>query len=339
MTVDVEAAPSAAPKAEAVTPKLKIEKPSFLEFKHRENDKAIGKVKEDESKPKTEDPAPSKDDKADANKKGEEQEDTSTSREAKEKEASTQEPAADKEKASRRKPDAEARIQQLSRENSELQKQLEEAKKPKAQADKPKEPTRPNVDDFATVEEYQKSVETYQDDMTKYRVQEALAADRAKTEKESRDKQIAEQNKKIQDNWTERVEAAKKQHADFEEVALSNELAAKIPQGSITDAYILNREAGPELLYHLGKNPDVLSKLIQLPPIDMAFELSKLELSIKGELAPAPKKISDAPKPPREVNSAKTDQPDPIAQATANKDFRTFKAKTDAKDIARRKAG
>ena len=61
--------------------------------------------------------------------------------------------------------------------------------------------------------------------------------------------------------------------------------------------YIQTSDIGPELVYHLGKNPDVAMNIAELPPALAGRELAKIESGL-ARAAAKPKQVSNAPPPP-----------------------------------------
>lgn len=62
--------------------------------------------------------------------------------------------------------------------------------------------------------------------------------------------------------------------------------------------YVQASEIGPELVYHLGKNPDIAMDIASLPPALVGRELGKIEDGLmKAKVKP--KEVSKAPPPPK----------------------------------------
>jgi hypothetical protein len=65
---------------------------------------------------------------------------------------------------------------------------------------------------------------------------------------------------------------------------------------------ITEMDNGPEVLYYLGKNPDIASQLSQLPPLSAARELGRIEAKILNK--PSGEKVSKAPSPAPKITAA-----------------------------------
>lgn len=155
----------------------------------------------------------------------------------------------------------------------ELQKQLEAIQK-SGPAPVPEAPKEPKPEDFATVAEYT-------DALVSFRVDQRLRDEQAKREREA-----AEREKEArQREFGKRLNDAKSKHDDFEEVLTSIKGTELERVHQDVTEYITESEQGPELLYHLAKNPDVLDRLRKLSPRRFIAELGKLEA--KWESPPA----------------------------------------------------
>jgi hypothetical protein len=92
------------------------------------------------------------------------------------------------------------------------------------------------------------------------------------------------------DSFEERAEKAAERYPDFESVARNPTLRISDPMAE----FIRLSEQGPDIAYHLGKNPSLADRLASMSPIGAAVELSRLE----REIASRPQaKASNAPEP------------------------------------------
>jgi len=139
----------------------------------------------------------------------------------------------------------------------------------------------------------------------------------------------------INESWKTKVEAARTKFADFDAVALNPDL--KIIEGSVADAFVLDSEHGGEVLYHLGKNPAELEALSKLNPLRQARELFKIEAKFAKPAAAPAKKVTDAPRPPHEVNGGGRTAPDELEQAVKDGDEAAYFASANRRDVSRRK--
>lgn len=77
------------------------------------------------------------------------------------------------------------------------------------------------------------------------------------------------------------------------------------PIGPAMAQALMALEAGPQLAYHLGKNPEIALRLNELPPTVAAFELGEINARLKAEREKAKAStVSKAPPPPPKIEGA-----------------------------------
>jgi hypothetical protein len=113
-----------------------------------------------------------------------------------------------------------------------------------------------------TPEQFQDYSE-YIDALTDWKTEQFWTKKETERQQQEQQRQFDAEQQRIRTTWTQRVNDAKQEIPDFEEVALLSDTA--IPQGSLTDAWILESPAGPNLLYRLQKEPSALHSVLQLP--------------------------------------------------------------------------
>jgi hypothetical protein len=126
-----------------------------------------------------------------------------------------------------------------------------------------KEPaTAPKQEDFSTVAEY---VDASVDWKLKQKEAEA-----AESVRKSEQIQLEQAHQK-------RILEASSRIADYESVVNKSEIELRMP----LIQYIRESDMGPDLAYHLAKNPDVAERLNRLSPIKQLAEMGKLEMTIQ----------------------------------------------------------
>ncbi len=147
---------------------------------------------------------------------------------------------------------------------------------------------------------------------------EALADWRYETRKaedEAKAAQQARQNaeRAAAEVHVQRVNAAKERYPDYDEVMAgvqSLPITREIHDG------IVKSEKGPDIAYHLAKNPDEVRRIAALTPDRQLVEMGKLEAKFETAATPANEKPNKAdkkplPKPPANVGgSAGAKEPD-----------------------------
>lgn len=131
----------------------------------------------------------------------------------------------------------------------------------------------------------------------------ALAEYSAEKALKERDRQEAqrkaeEQRNLVMQTWAQKVEAAKSELPDFEEMVQSADVA--VPD-YVRDA-IIESDVGAKVLYHLAENPDYARKISEMNPAKALRELGKLEARFE---------VKDEPTQSKPVVS-KSKAPDPI---------------------------
>lgn len=138
----------------------------------------------------------------------------------------------------------------------------------------------PKREDFASYEEY---LEAKAD----FRIAQTLTGLEQKAV-EARRAQAVEQR---ESTWQERQAAAAKKYADFEDVALADDLAIT----PVMAEAMKDSEMGPDVAYHLGKNPAEARRIAMLHPAAQVREIGKIEARLEAK--PLTRQASKAPPP------------------------------------------
>jgi hypothetical protein len=112
-------------------------------------------------------------------------------------------------------------------------------------------------------------------------------------EKALRDRDIAESQRKAEEernkvleSWNDKVEKAKKDMPDFNDIVSSSTV---VVSDAIRDS-ILESDVGPQILYHLASDDDYAESIAKMPAIKALKEIGRLEAKFEAELEAAPKK-------------------------------------------------
>lgn len=200
-----------------------------------------------------------------------------------------EQPKAEPSEADKIKAAMQKRIDRLTKRDAERERQLREfqVKQPAA----PNALKEPKEEDYKTYEEFVEARGRYKAEV-EYQQKQA---------KEAQERQAAEQTKQIEakrkDFEVKEVEL-RKIHPDYDEaVAVMNEFVAQADPRSIGTAVfrdvLMDSDNMPALVYHLGKNPDLVESLFTMSPLQIAKTLIKTEMS----LADAPKQTPQKPIP------------------------------------------
>jgi hypothetical protein len=169
---------------------------------------------------------------------------------------------------------------------------LEQKLKALQPGDKSKGDGAPKPEDFKTNAEYI-------DAMVEYKF--------LKKERDEAQKRYDESQAKLQAEFIDRLNVARKELPDFDEVVGDADIDV-VPHIA---SYIAESELGPKLGYHFAKHPDELTRIQKLSPIRAIAELGKLESRLE---TPEPKadakveakepKLSKAPSPIAPVDTS-----------------------------------
>lgn len=210
---------------------------------------------------------------------------------------------------------------------------------------------RPKLDDldpktgkpkYATYADYEAAKDQWLQDEAIRKFQETSA----KSEGERR-QQEAERTIGVELN--KRFEKGRSKHADFDKVALNPDLT--IPRGSVTDAFLLDSDHTAEVLYYLGKHPEVLQGFYEgfdaktgkysnkITPQRQFRKLMEIEAEVSKAPEAAPRKpvITNAPRPPHQTSGQGGVQKDAVAQAVEDGDQETYNREQNARELARRR--
>lgn len=157
----------------------------------------------------------------------------------------------------------EARLEREQRERLETRvKELEGKVTPQAQAPQDDIGEEPTPDQFSDMYEYAKALAEY-------------TADKKLAERDQQElnrKAAAEQEVKFK-AWADRVNAAKSNLPDFDDMVQSSEVRVSDP---VRDA-IIESEHGPQILYYLAENTEFAQKLAGMSLVSAVREIGKIE--------------------------------------------------------------
>lgn len=135
----------------------------------------------------------------------------------------------------------------------------------------------------------------YDDALIAWSSRRASAVTLAETEARRAQESIQRQQETIQAEWKGRLEKALVDMPDYAEVAERDDLSISMPMAQA----IITAPNGPQIAYHLGKNPEEAARIASLPPPQAVFEMGLLAASLK----PPKPGVSQAPKPPKPIGS------------------------------------
>jgi hypothetical protein len=239
--------------------------------------------------------------------------------------------------AEARKAELHAEIQELLKQRATLKATTDVVPPAPSPAPKVAKPVKPVFGEVVgeTWEQFELRTEVFADQKIAY----ALAEDRRSAEKTRQEATTAAANKEIESAWTERVEAAKAEHADFAEFAFSKD----VPISPVMDGFILDSDLGPAILYHLGHNVEDAKAIAAMTPYKAARALVAIEKALAGA-APVTKSPvvippTKAARPATDLRATNAAPADEMRAAVEADDFTRFQEIQNAKSVARRKQG
>ena len=181
----------------------------------------------------------------------------------------------------------EAKREREQRESLEARlKELESRVNPPAQAEADELGQEPKPEQFSDMYEYAKALAEYTADKKLMERDNQEKARKAAAEQEARFK-----------TWADRVNAAKTNLPDFDDMVQSSDVRVSDP---VRDA-IIESENGPQILYYLAENSEFAKKLADMSVVSAVREIGKIEARFIKE-APEVKPVAVKSKAPAPIN-------------------------------------
>ena len=178
---------------------------------------------------------------------------------------------------------AEAQKEREARESLEAKvKELESRNQPQ----KFEAAEEPRPEQFTDMYEYAKA-------LTDYKVDQRLSEEK---QKEAQAK-VEAQRQEVINTWAKRVESAKSEMPDFEDMVGSADV---VVSNEVRDA-IFESDVGPRILYHLAENPEIAEKLQGMTVTSALRTIGKLEAQFE-KAEPQTKTVVGKSKAPAPIN-------------------------------------
>lgn len=131
--------------------------------------------------------------------------------------------------------------------------------------------------------------EAFRDDDAYLQAQVEHLAEKRAAEKLA-ERERAQEAERRSESFLEKAEKATERYADFQTVVGNPNL----PINDAMAEFIAESDLGPDVAYHLGKNPAKAAQIAQMSPVKAARELTRIEAEIASKPKPKP---SNAPEP------------------------------------------
>jgi hypothetical protein len=120
--------------------------------------------------------------------------------------------------------------------------------------------------------------DAYADALTDYKVEKRLRERDAQQAESLRQQTVQTQEEVLNKRWSAAVADVKARLPDYDQVTNSDIQIS----GAMAHAM---REAsnGPEIAYHLGKNPDEAARIAALPPVQALMEVGRISAQLAGQ--------------------------------------------------------
>lgn len=276
---------------------------------------------------------------------------------------------------------SETRWQRLSRENRELreknarlegERSARESTRDTSQASQPAAAAKPStgttpkpkIDDVGPDGKPKyKSFAEWDEAKDQWLIDETERRTQAKTQQSSQEQQQREKEAEIGRSLAKKFEGPRAKYKDFDQVALGEHLT--IPQGSVTDMFLIDSDHAGEVAYYLGQHPEITQGFYQvdtktgkftnkITPQRQFRKLMEIEAQVadnsaagegegegEGEQQLAPgkrsaKPVTKAPPPPNQVSGKGTVSKDAVADAVEHGDSEAYIRETNARILAER---
>ena len=168
---------------------------------------------------------------------------------------------------------------------------------------------KPQLDNFESYEDYNEALMDY-----KFAKKETENSVNALAESEENERQ-----ERIK-GFEQKANVFRTKQADFDEIANGPEVARVYGQAPHLADIVESSEAGPEIAYYFGNNPDKAAEIASMTPYAAAIEIGKLEAKV--QTVPKPKNVTKAPTPVSPVGGGH----DPAEKSIDDMSFKEYEA-------------
>lgn len=238
-------------------------------------------------------------------------------------------------------PPEETTEQQEARKQSKFQRRLDRQKSARVAAETELRITkerlasleaqsRPVQADAAPKRDDFESLETYLEAVAAHKATQIVEG-KLKTEREERQAQESKTRQnvgeaKVAQAWQEReinFQAATKDYQEAVQSYIEDEINAL---SDVARRAILESDVGPQVLYHLAKNPDEAERIADLSPARQVAELGKLEIKMPA----VQRKTSEAPAPINPVRGGRS-APNGYSENMSDAEYHAWRKSNGAK--------
>ena len=151
------------------------------------------------------------------------------------------------------------------------------------------------------------SYEAFTEALTDWKATQAVQTALQQREAAQRQAEEQRQQQERASTWQQRATDATSRYADFAEVALNRDLPVSPAMAEV----IQSVDNGPDVLYHLGRNPAEAARIAALSPAQAAFALGSLAASLQTPTKATPRPVPQPINPLAGGNAAPSTEVDP----------------------------
>ena len=176
------------------------------------------------------------------------------------------------------------------------------------------EPTRPVRASFADDAAFDEARDKYSEEKARWIAKREIRTEIAERERKVIEARTMEENQRVQTTYKGLVDKALEKYEDYLAVAESPDVAISVPMAHA----IMASEYGPDIQYHLGKNPAEAERISKLSVPQQLLALGRIEAKLANELAKAEAPQAEVPakeeKPAIPAKKAVSGAPAPISK-------------------------
>lgn len=180
----------------------------------------------------------------------------------------------------RRNYELEERLQRLADQHEDVLNRLagkhEEKIEPKG---------KPDSAQYQNIEDYLEALADWKAEQKAQAVYEKVRAEEAKQSENERLKQVF-------DSYNQRVSQARGRIDDYDETV--NRTDIQVPQS--VQLAVFELENGPDIVYHIGKHPELAEKLCNMSPLAAVAEIGRISASLADQESEDDSEDDDSPK-------------------------------------------
>ncbi len=184
-----------------------------------------------------------------------------------------------------------------------------------AKSKTPQDSQKPTIDDYQTYDDYVEA-------LTEYKASEILSKRDSEAAAKRENEELATKQREVEQSWEDKIDSLDENYDDFDEVM--GKYQTTLFRNDLIQA-VRESDLGPQVQYHLAKNPDLLNKLNSktISPFAIYKEIAKIESQLLSKPAVRVSKSSEPITPVKgssrsSVNLATLDTDSYMAQRYPN---------------------